>query len=306
MSDSPLVSVVLPTHNRARSLPRAIESVLAQTHEPLELIVVDDGSTDETAEVLERFGKRITVIKQPHAGPYAARNRALRHASGELVAFIDSDDAWHPDLLSSQLPLLRRPDVGLVFADAVQVSPAGEAGPRTCFATTPPSRGRVAAALAWGNFVPTVTVLVRRACLEEVGGFATSHAVSADYLAWFRIATRHELDYVDRPLAYYTVHDEGISHDLGRALAARVELFSAELERTADPALVAMLRRLVFNLGLHLAGAAVRRRAQSVAHPWRTAGGAVRAVPWRHLPAWIAAFVLRQARVRARRIGATT
>jgi hypothetical protein len=167
----------------------------------------------------------------------------------------------------------------------------------------------VAAQLAWGNFVPTVTVLVRRACLEEVGGFATSHEMSADYLTWFRIACRHELDYVGRPLADYTVHDEGISHDLGRALAARIELFSGELERTTDPAARAVLQRLLFNLGLHIAAAAGRGRARSVAHPWRVARGAMGAAASRHAPAWTAAFFLRQARVRARRsshrIGAT-
>jgi glycosyltransferase involved in cell wall biosynthesis len=310
--DGPLVSVVLPTHNRAPWVGRAVESVLAQSHRPTELIVVDDGSTDETAAVLKRFGPRITVLTQPRSGAYAARNLGVRHASGELVAFIDSDDAWYPDRLAAQLPLMDRAEVGLVFGDAVHIGPAaaaaGAAGSavagtreRTCFATTPPSRGRVAADLAWGDFVPTVTVLVRRACLEAVGGFPTSHAVSADYLTWFRIAADHELDYVNRPVADYTVHAEGISHDLGRALAARIELFSGELDQATDPAVRAMLQRLVFNLGLHLAAAVARGRARSVAHPWRVVRGAARAAASRDAPAWTLAFLLHQARVRAPR-----
>src|SRR5207302_10023568 len=99
---------------------------------------------------------------------------------------------------------------------------------------------------AWYNFVPTVTVLVRRRCLEEAGGFSEACALSADYLAWFRIALRHELDYVERPVAEYTVHADGISYDVGRSLRARIQLFSAELAATTDAPTRALLRRLLF------------------------------------------------------------
>jgi glycosyltransferase involved in cell wall biosynthesis len=304
MTGAPLVSVVLPTHNRAPWLGRAIESVLGQTHEPLELIVVDDGSTDETAELLARFGGRIEVVTQPHSGAYAARNRGMRHASGELIAFIDSDDAWHPDRLSSQLALMERPEVGLVYGDALRLRPSGRSdagGRRTCFAAVPPRRGRVADGFAWANFVPTVTVLVRRSCLEAVGGFPESHDVSADYLTWFRIAAIAEIDYVERVIADYTVHDAGISQDLGHSLEARIELFSAELERSDDPAQRAVLERLLFNLGLHLALAVVRGRAGNVTRPLGLARTAVRSAASRRTAAWTTAFFLRQARVRSRR-----
>src|SRR5437762_7674264 len=124
MSDV-LVSVILPVYNRESTIARAIESVLAQTYRHFELIVVDDGSTDGTARVVESFDSRIRVVAQPHAGAYAARNRGLRSAHGELIAFADSDDAWLPDRLESQLPLMARPEVGLVFADANHVIPCG-------------------------------------------------------------------------------------------------------------------------------------------------------------------------------------
>src|SRR5688500_13719818 len=119
----PLVSVILPVYNRAGSVARTIESVLAQTHRPLELIVIDDGSTDGTREVLDRYASRMTLIEQQHGGAYVARNLALRHARGELVAFIDSDDAWLPERLAKQVPLFDREEVGLVFGDAVVVTP---------------------------------------------------------------------------------------------------------------------------------------------------------------------------------------
>jgi glycosyltransferase involved in cell wall biosynthesis len=301
---APLVSVILPVYSREGSVGRAIRSVLAQTYGPLELVVIDDGSTDGTRGVVEGFGAQVTFVTQAHAGAYAARNAGLRRARGELVAFIDSDDAWLPDKLAAQVPLMRRPEVGLVFGDAVHVSEPREDAPRTgltSFGVSPPRRGRVADRFAWCNFVPTCTALVRRRCLEEAGGFSEASAVSADYLAWFRIALRHELDYVERVVAEYTVHAGGISFALGRSVAARIDLFSAELARTTDPPARAVLRRLLFNLSLHLALAALRGRSREVASPlrlaWRTASGAagLEAAPWS------AAFAAEQLRVRTRR-----
>ena len=115
----PLVSVILPVYNRAASVARAIDSVLAQTYEPLELIVVDDGSTDRTRDVVRQFAPGVTLVEQEHAGAYAARNRGIAHARGELIAFIDSDDAWLPEKLARQVPLMSRDEVGLVFGDTV-------------------------------------------------------------------------------------------------------------------------------------------------------------------------------------------
>jgi glycosyltransferase involved in cell wall biosynthesis len=290
----PLVSVILPVYNREALIARAVESVLAQTWRPLELLVVDDGSTDGTRAVLETFGDRITVLEQRHGGAYAARNLALRHAHGQLVAFIDSDDVWLPDKLSRQVPLLQRPEVGLVFGDALHVPERK----RTCFQVSPPARGRTADRFAFANFVPTITVLARRSCLEDAGGFSEENEISCDYLMWFRIALRHELDYVDDVVAEYTVHPGGISYDLGRAIASRMSLFSNELQRTDDPVRRALLQRLLFNLSLHLVLAAVRRRARGVARPfqlaWLTASRAagLSAAPW------AAAFALHEIRRR--------
>jgi hypothetical protein len=297
----PLVSVVLPVYNREASVSRAIESVLAQTYRPIELIVVDDGSTDGTRRAIEQFGGRITLLSQPHAGAYAARNLALRQARGELVAFIDSDDIWLPHRLSAQVPLMARPEVGLVFGDAIHVTPHRRTG-RTCFGVSPPHRGWVAPKFAWANFVPTICVLVRRSILEEAGGFPETHALSADYLMWFRIALRHEFDYVNEPIAEYTVHAEGISADLGRAVEARLQLFSGELARTNDPSICAVLRRLLFNLSLHLALAAVRGRARNVAHPMRLARRTAASVARRQAWPWSAAFAAHQMWSRTRRL----
>jgi glycosyltransferase involved in cell wall biosynthesis len=290
----PLVSVILPVYNRASSVARTIESVLAQTYQPFELIVIDDGSTDGTHDVLDRYASRMTLLEQQHGGAYVARNLAMRHARGELVAFIDSDDAWLPERLAKQVPLFDREEVGLVFGDAVVVTPDYVRTNRTMFRITPPRRGRVAGHFAWGNFIPTITVLARRRCLVDF-----EPELSADYLAWFRVALRYELDYVEDVVAEYTVHPGGMSQDLGRSLASRIQLFTRELERTEDRATRAVLRRLVFNLSLHLALAAVRGRARSVNRPLRMARQTASRVG---APGWTAAFALHQALSRGRRL----
>ena len=118
----------------------------------------------------------------------------------------------------------------------------------------------MAAWFAWANFVPTITVLARRSCIDEAGGFSEESALSCDYLLWFRIALRHELDFVDDVVAEYTVHAEGISYNLGRSLAARIRLFSAELRRTTNQKTRAVLRLLLINLSLRFVLAVARGR----------------------------------------------
>jgi glycosyltransferase involved in cell wall biosynthesis len=298
----PDVSVILPVYNREHSVARAIRSVLAQTLRPLELIVVDDGSTDGTRDVLDSFGSRITVIRQPHAGAYVARNRGLRQSRGELIAFIDSDDAWLPDRLASQIPLMERPEVGLVFGDVVHVRPGSDRRRVTSFQVAPPRRGHVAAQFAWCNFVPTSAVLVRRRCIEEAGGFAEDVSLSCDYLMWFRIALRHELDFIDRVVAEYTLSPDSISADLGRSIEARIQLFSAELARTSAPAARRILKRLLFNLSCSLALAAVRKRARSVVRPLRRARATAVSAALVQIGPWTAGFAMNQLRIRARRL----
>ena len=301
----PLVSVILVVRDRAWCVGRAISSVLAQSYANLELIVVDDGSTDGTCAAVERFGDGLRFFPRSPEGPYEARNFALKQARGELIAFIDSDDSWRPDKLAAQVPLIRRPEVGIVFGDTLHLAAAHDGAPRTgrtSFRVSPPSRGRVAAELAWSNFIPTCTVLVRRSCLEAIGGFNTSSRIAADYPAWFRIALDHEIDHVDAIVADYTVHRRGISFDLGRSLAARIALFAAELERATDEKARALIRRLLFNLSLPLGLAVLRGRAGHVESPallaWRT--GARAAGP--RALGWTAAFAVRQVMLRTGRL----
>jgi glycosyltransferase involved in cell wall biosynthesis len=301
----PQVSVILPVYNREACVERAVRSVLAQTYRSFELIVVDDGSTDGTRRILDRFGPAIRVLEQAHSGAYAARNHGARQARADLLAFIDSDDAWLPALLEREVPLMQRPEVGLVFGDAVHVAspePAGVRSGPTCFQVSRPRRGRVAAQFAWANFVPTCTALVRRRCFDEVGGFSDASEISSDYLMWFRVALHHELDYVGDVVAEYTVHPAGISYELGRAVEARLRLFSREMEGTKDPAIRTVLQRLLFNLSMSLALAALRGRARSVSHPLRLALRTALAMARSSAALWTAAFAMNQLRIRTQRL----
>ncbi|HEX6159423.1 MAG TPA: glycosyltransferase [Thermoanaerobaculia bacterium] len=299
---APLISVILPVRDRAWCVARAIESVLAQTYRPFELIVIDDGSTDGTREVVASFGSAVQFLTQDHKGVYAARNEAIRHAKGELIAFIDSDDAWYPDKLALQVPLFARQEVGVVYGDTRHVTREGQPLGRSSFDLAPPRRGHCAKGFASSVFVPMITAVVRRSCLDEIGGFPESHQLSTDMLVWFRVALRHELDYVDSPVADYTVHPGGISAELGRALAARIELFSNELARTADRPTRRLLRRILFTLALRLAIAAFRGTARDRSAASAMARRTLAAVAGIEAAYWSAAFLAHEVSVRSRRI----
>ena len=121
-----LVSVVIPTYNRATELPSAIESVLGQTYPSVEVIIVDDGSTDGTEALIQTRFPRVRYLRQSNRGPAAARNAGIKAASGPYIAFLDSDDRWMPQKLERQIGLLReRPEVGLVFSTVRFVSRRG-------------------------------------------------------------------------------------------------------------------------------------------------------------------------------------
>lgn len=267
MSDQ-LVSVVMAAYNRAAWVARAVESVLAQTHRRVELLAVDDGSTDDTARVLEGFGPPVRVLRQQHAGAEVARNLGLRHARGRFVAFIDSDDVWHAERLSSQLPLFEREEVGLVFGNAALVD-YRQTPPlrlrRTFFDGVRPSRGRVTRELARGCFVPFSSVLVRRELLAEAGRFAPGH-VAADYLKWVELSSACEFDYVAEPVFEYAIHTGGISHDLVETLQDRIEAFKELLARNTNEELDGVLRRILFNLGLSLRLARARSGVKASPH----------------------------------------
>jgi glycosyltransferase involved in cell wall biosynthesis len=168
-----LVSVIIPAYNEAATVERTISSVLNQTYPDLEVLVVDDGSTDETAVLVQRMAHldpRIKLLQKANGGLVSARNYGIAHAQGEFIAPLDADDLWHPEKIKKQLKVVRdRGDhVGLVYC----WSRAIDEQDQVLFDITPCAlRDNVYAALIMRNFISSGAPLVRRRCVEEVGGY---------------------------------------------------------------------------------------------------------------------------------------
>ncbi|MFW6116144.1 MAG: glycosyltransferase family 2 protein [bacterium] len=209
----PEVSVVIATYNRQRLVQETIDSVLRQTFANLELIVVDDGSTDDTGRILlDRYGSRIRYIYQENQGESAARNRGLEFATGEYIAFLDSDDLWHRNKLQRQIEAFKGlPDTGLVSTQAYLMSYEG-----LRLEQTPQGYGRETDVILWADLVLDNVVagggssaLVRRTCLDHVGWFDTRIRFGEEWDLWLRIARRYEVRQIPEPLVYYRLHRFG-------------------------------------------------------------------------------------------------
>lgn len=199
----PKVSVIIPTYQHAHFVGQAIESVLAQTYKDYEIIVVDDGSTDNTSEVLAEFGDQVTVIYQENRGLSAARNTGIRASKGEYVAFLDADDVWMPAKLEKQVPLFERNEaIGLVYSDLAYFD-ENEVRPGTAFEEAPPQSGMVYSAIFIRCPIPMPTVIARRSCFDMVGLFDETLTACEDLDMWLRISEKWEADFVNEPLACY-------------------------------------------------------------------------------------------------------
>jgi glycosyltransferase involved in cell wall biosynthesis len=183
---APDVTVIIPAYNSAELIRGSIDSALRQRDVTCEVIVVDDGSTDETWSVLQSYGARVRSIRQPNQGAYVARNNAAAVSTGEWLAFLDADDEWAVDKLTKQLQLAA-PDVGLIYSDCANLDDAGRVTGRTSDAATL-AQGKIFDQLLTNNFLSTSTVLIRRTVFEELGGFATEIKGCADWDMWLRYA----------------------------------------------------------------------------------------------------------------------
>ena len=200
----PLVSVVIPAFNRAATIERSVRSVLTQDYRTLELIVVDDASTDGTADVLSSCtDPRLRIVRQPmNGGAAAARNRGIREARGSFVAFLDSDDEWLPGKLARQMELFARADgqLGVVCTGLERVS-AGQEKTIIC----PEHEGMIYSAMLECNVLVGAadTAVVRRAALDMIGGFDTQLPAIEDYDFFLRICRLFEVACIPEPLARY-------------------------------------------------------------------------------------------------------
>jgi glycosyltransferase involved in cell wall biosynthesis len=207
------VSVITPAYNVAPYIGETIESVLAQTFADLEMIIVDDGSTDGTWEVVSKYARRdprIRVLRQANGGISSARNHALHHASGEFVAILDSDDIWLPTFLERQLPLFKRHDVDIVTGNAWFL---GSRLDGQCARPHPDPRPApdLMALLADETAVFILSVF-KRSVYERIGGFDEALRTNEDYDYWIRAALAgFRFWRNDEPLGRYRRRDDSLS-----------------------------------------------------------------------------------------------
>jgi glycosyltransferase involved in cell wall biosynthesis len=213
MSNTPLVSVIIPAYKAAAYIEETINGVLNQTHQHFELIVVNDGSPDNQDEFIQPFADadpRVQYIKQPNSGVSVARNKGFSHSKGELVAFLDADDVWLPQNLEKKVALFAQEEaLGLVHSDLAVI----DSNSQLTGATKSGKEGHILEdLLAWnGTCVPTPSsILVRREVVEKVGGFDPQLSNAADQEFFFRVANAYKIGRVPEVTWHYRVHDNNM------------------------------------------------------------------------------------------------
>ena len=289
-----LVSVVIPNYNCSAFLPAALESVFAQTYPNVEVLVVDDGSTDDSLRVLERYVDRVRVLRQPNGGVSAARNHGIRESRGELVALLDADDLWERDKLAKQVPLFANPNVGLVYCAVEYVDEAG----KSLGTNHTGRRGRVlrSIALLEGTIVLAggSTAVVRRECFDRAGLFDPELSTAADWDMWRRIACHYEIDVVREPLMRYRLRPSSMHRNIA---VFEHDMLHGFARMFADPAaseVHGLRRRAYATLFLMLSGSHLH--AGNWVRSLRYAARSI--VTWPPTLAYIAGMPVRQFRRR--------
>ncbi|MCH8118221.1 MAG: glycosyltransferase family 2 protein [Planctomycetes bacterium] len=207
---NPLVSVIIPTYNRSHVICKAIESVLQQTYQNIELIVVDDGSTDDTPSRLAVYGQRVRVLRQDNSGPSVARNRGVETSHGEILAFLDSDDLWLPTKIEQQVHVLENVDNSVPCCLCNALIRGNPANKPTSFALAPLQamydKGiwlNVTSVLSTRCVFFIQAVAIRRSSFEKIGGFDESLWVMEDHDLALRLSLEGPWAYIKEPLVIY-------------------------------------------------------------------------------------------------------
>ncbi|MDP1808381.1 MAG: glycosyltransferase [Actinomycetota bacterium] len=258
---STLVSVVIPTHNRAALLRKAIDSVLAQTHQEFEIIVVDNGSTDETREMVGGYvakDARVRYHYQENSGsPVSPRNKAAALARGTYLAFLDSDDLWLRDKLARQLAkFAEEPDTAIVYSDFYMMDKDGGRG-ANFFSLGQPHRGQVFPRLLVKNFIPTSTAMIKKTAFAEAGGMDERYRIAHDIDLYLKIASKYPVDYCDQPLAQIRMDASSLSGNRALLFEEIIDVTKKwEDKATADPRIgrrryTGILARYYFRAGVY-------------------------------------------------------
>lgn len=234
------VSILIPTYNRANYLPTAIQSALDQTYRDLEVIVVDDGSTDTTADVVRSISdKRLCYFYQENSGVSGALNTAWRASTGEYVAMLGSDDEMLPQQIETLLPILEQnTHLGLVYARAQAMDAVGKIVPQILggslkFPDKPLS------SILYANTICSIAALIRRRAIDEVGGLNPALTANEDWDLWIRLAEHWGIQYEDKILARYRMHEQSLtankSEQYDNIITSRIRIIKAFYARKSIP-----------------------------------------------------------------------
>jgi glycosyltransferase involved in cell wall biosynthesis len=211
-----LVSVIIATYNMANYVVESIESILNQSWDNVQVIVVNDGSTDNTEDVLQQYAtnERVILVYQDNQGQTVAKNRGLQEAAGEFIGFCDADDLWRPEKLAVQIPhFTDNPGLGVVYGNFDCIDGDG-------LPTETPHRpglsGKITGPLLADNFVHFPTTLTRKSVIEEFSGFDESLSMAIDYDLWLRISTKYDFLYLDEVFVDYRIWAGQMSHNTGK------------------------------------------------------------------------------------------
>lgn len=219
----PLVSVVLTSYNHAVYLPQAIESALGQTLGDIEIVAIDDASTDGSPEILQRYADRIRVVlHETNRGTYATLNEGIALTGAPYIAILNSDDVWLPDKLQKQVAVMESdPRIGLVHTGFGVIDAQGNPieGNPLGIRFHPNPQGDLLAELLTRNLFITSSVLFRRECIERCGRFEEHLFGMGDWDLWLRIAEHYSIGYVPEPLTLYRLHGQNTMYQSERMLA---------------------------------------------------------------------------------------
>ncbi len=205
---NPFVSVIIPTYNRLELLKETVDSVRKQHFRDFEIVVINDGSDDGTAEWLAQQSD-VIFVDQPNSGIASSRNKGSLVSKGEWLAFLDHDDIWAPDKLQRQVDFVRvNPEVGMVAVKHVRL------GTRT-ISTGPGkwTKGDLFVKTFSESFIHTSSVMIRRDVLEKVGGFPTKYRFADEFDVWLKISRNYDIAFLDKPLVFIRFYDSNTSHN---------------------------------------------------------------------------------------------
>ncbi len=253
----PEVSVVIPTYNSAQFLGEALQSIFSQTFDDYEIIVVNDGSTDDTESVVKLYINRIKYIYQENGGPAKARNRGIKESSSKYIAFLDADDIWLPSKLEKQVLMFRqRPELAMIFT-AVLILRADGVSPSKYDKRKLLMKGNIARNIFLHSGVATPTVMVQKEIFDKIGLFEEDLRIGEDDNMWIRIAANHQIELIDEPLVKCRFHPDSLTKDKRKLLEdvqTNIRLLSHRYEgvkEKIEDAIPRKLSNVQFAMGYH-------------------------------------------------------